>query len=99
MKAVAECFASFEEEPVIFRLYIDDSKLDSTVNFILRWIQEYCEPVKDRMVSSLTPYVVNLAPKLAICQRPFFISSLQEKQAIHYYRSCNELFVGLRCGK
>ena len=94
MKAVAECFASVNDGPVSFKRYHKDSVIDSTVAFMITWLQEYCEPIKDRMSSSLTPYVINLASKLAICQRPLFMSSLLEKQASHYYRTCTELFVG-----
>ena len=89
MKAVAECFASVNDNPLSFEV------IDSTVTFMITWLQEYCEPIKDRISSSLPPYIINLASKLAICQRPLFMSSLLEKQAIHYYRTGTELFVGI----
>lgn len=96
MRAVASCFTSVNEDPVIFKQYHRDTTIDSTVSFMVAWLQMYCEPIKNRMISSLTPYVINLAPQLAICQRPFFLSSLLEKQAIQYYRTCTELYVAVR---
>ena len=95
MKAVAECFASVNDNPLSFEQYHKDSVIDSTVTFMITWLQEYCEPIKYRISSSLPPYIINLASKLAICQRPLFMSSLLEKQAIHYYRTGTELFVGI----
>lgn len=91
---VARCFDGFSIPEVTFSPLAVDTRLDAAVDRVISWLEATLRSFE--VPASLRPLVLDQNDKIALCKRPLFLSTMREKQSLHFYAALSELFVGLR---